>query len=130
MVTKDEVYNFLCCQFKVYDIFHWAKKNAQTVKINLQEMSKVYGFDLPEGHISMFRLDKEYAMTLSEQDVAQPLLVIDLGEGGNVMIDGTHRAYKMWKNGQEEADAYYVSDESVIVKFSSITKKLLKKIKG
>ncbi len=128
MVTEHETYNFMIYQFYVYELYKWAKENLETVAVNLAEIAKPYGFVEREGYHSIFSLDREYALKLSEKDVKQPLLIVDLGKGGHLMIDGTHRSFNMWSNGTEQAPAYLIQDKDIIIKYSNITKKMFKHI--
>jgi len=130
MVSKDEVYCFLTGKFKVYELYQWAKKNLEVVSVGLDNLSKTYGFIGNKDHHSLFRLDKDYAKKLSKEDVEQPLLFVHLGvDAGCLMIDGTHRAYHMWDKGAKEADAYLIKDDAIILKHSSLTKKMLKALR-
>jgi hypothetical protein len=132
MVHEDEVYCFICGKFKVYELYQWAKKNLEVVSVGLDNVSKNYGFigNKDKNTQSMFRLDKEYAKKLSEKDVAQPLLFVNLGkEAGCLMIDGTHRAYHMWNNGAKEAPAYLIENDAIILKHSSMSKRMLKALR-
>ena len=129
MVHKEETYTFWTVLFQIYPIYKWAEKNLKTDTMSLDDIAKVYGFDLPPDKISLFRCDKKYAMTLSDEDLEQPLLVIDLGKSGTILIDGTHRAYKMWKQGKKTAKIYYVRNDDVIVKHSTLDRLLLEKLK-
>lgn len=127
MVSKDEIYCFLCGDFKVYKLYQWAKENLEVVSVSLDNLSKTYGFIENKDYHSGYRLDKDYAKKLSEKDVAQPLLFVNLGdEAGCLMIDGTHRAFHQWYNGAKEADAYLISNDAIILKHSSLTKRMLK----
>jgi hypothetical protein len=130
MVHKDEVYCFLCGKFKVYELYQWAKENLEVVSVGLENLSKTYGFIGNKNHTSLFRLDKEYAKTLSKEDVEQPLLFVDLGDGGCLMIDGTHRAYHQWFNGAKEVDAYLIKNDDIILKHSSMPKKMLEHLRA
>ena len=130
MVHKDEIYCFICGKFKVYELYQWAKKNLELVSVGLDNLSKTYGFVGNDNHKSLFRLDKEYAKKLSQEDVEQPLLFVDLGEGGCLLIDGTHRAYHMWLNGAEEAQAYLIKDDNIILEHSSMPKKMLEHLRA
>jgi hypothetical protein len=130
MVSPNEIYRFLCCDFKVYELYEWAKNNVELVSVGLKELSKAYGFIGNKDQVSMFRLDKEYAKNLSEEDVSQPLLFVDLGEGGCLMIDGTHRAYYKWYNGEVEADAYLIKDDDIILKHSNMHKDMMEHLRA
>ena len=128
MVAEHETYNFMLYQFYVYELYKWAKENLETVSVNLDDIAKPYGFVEREGYHSIFRLDREYALKLTEEDVKQPLLVVDLGKGGHLMIDGTHRSFNMWSNGTKQADAYLIRDKDIIIKHSNLTKKMYQTI--
>lgn len=130
MVSKDEIYVFLCGKFKVYELYQWAKENLEVVSVGLDTISKTYGFIEKKGYHSGYHLDKNYAKKLSEADLAQPLLFVDLGEGGCLMIDGTHRAYHKWHNGAKEASAYLIKNDDIILKHSSIPKKLMENLRN
>jgi hypothetical protein len=128
MVHKDEVYKFLCCNFYVYDLYKWAEKHLTEDDVKLSDLANNYGFDRVENSnsIGLFHLDKEYAMTLCQDDLEQPLLFVNLGEEcGCLLIDGTHRAFNLWKSGKTHAKAYMVTDDSMILKNSSLTRKML-----
>jgi hypothetical protein len=132
MVSKDEVYCFICGKFKVYELYQWAKENLEVVSVGLDNLSKTYGFigNKDSNTESLFRLDKEYAKKLSEKDVAQPLLFVNLGvEAGCLMIDGTHRAFHKWNKGAKEADAYLIENDAIILKHSSMSKRMLKALR-
>jgi hypothetical protein len=114
----------------VYELYEWAKKNVELVSVGLTELSKAYGFIGNKDQVSMFRLDKEYAKKLSKEDVEQPLLFVDLGEGGCLMIDGTHRAYHMWYNGEVDANAYLIKDDDIILKYSNMHKDMMEHLRA
>jgi hypothetical protein len=132
MVHKDEIYCFICGKFKVYELYQWAKENVELISVSLDNLSKIYGFikNKDSNTESLFRLDKEYAKKLSKEDVEQPLLFVDLGEGGYLLIDGTHRAYHMWHNGKVEANAYVISNDDIILEHSSVPKKMLEHLRA
>jgi hypothetical protein len=126
MIKENECYNFMLYQFDVYKFYEWAKENLKTISVGLDNIAKGYSFNPKEGYISMFRLDKEYARELSDEDIAQPLLFVSLGENcGSLMIDGTHRSFNLWEKGEKEAPAYLIEDMDILFKFSNITKKML-----
>jgi hypothetical protein len=125
MVKENEFYNFMLYRFDVYKFYEWAKKNLETISVGLDNIAKGYGFETKEGYISMFRLDKDHARELSNEDVAQPLLFVSLGDKcGSLMIDGTHRSFNLWDKGEKEAPAYLIDDMDILFKFSNITKKM------
>jgi hypothetical protein len=127
MVSKGEVYSFIGCRFSVYELYQWAKENLEVVSVGLSNIAKNYGFIEKEGFVSGFRLDKDYAKKLSQKDVEQPLLFVNFGvDAGCLMIDGTHRSFHRWDKGEEEADAYVIDNDDIILKHSSLTKKMLK----
>lgn len=130
MVGKEETYRFLHIEFYVYPLYQWALKNLELVEVSLDDIARSYGFDLPPDRISMFSCDKEYAMSLSEEKLETPAIVIDLGASGQLMIDGTHRSYKKWKRGDKTIQAYYITDEKILLKHSNLTKQMLKKLKA
>ena len=130
MVHKDEIYHLFHIRFEVYSLFKWAEQQGKTDTVDLRDIAGPYGFDLPEGKKSLFRLDKEYAMSLPDEDLAQPLLFVDLGNAGNPLIDGTHRAYKLWKQGKTIVPIYYIQNEDIIVKYSNVSKRDLRKVTG
>jgi len=133
MISKDEVYVFLCGKFQVFPIYEWAKKNLEIVSVSLENVAQNYGFigNKNSQSTSLFRLDKDYAKNLSKEDVEQPLLFVKLGEeAGCLMIDGTHRAYHQWYNGEKEADAYLIDNDDIILKHSSMNKKMLKALRA
>lgn len=55
-----------------------------------------------------FRGDPLYAVTT---DLTQPLIVVNLSNGLDKLIDGTHRLYKAHKLGIKVIKAYYLSYE-------------------
>jgi len=132
MVHKDEIYCFICGKFKVYELYQWAKENLEVVSVGLDNISKIYGFigNKNSNTKSLFRLDKDYAKKLSKEDVEQPLLFVNLGvEAGCLMIDGTHRAFHQWNKGVKEANAYLIKNDAIILKHSSMSKRMLKALR-
>ena len=78
MVSKDEIYVFLCGKFKVYELYQWAKKNVETISVSLSQIADNYGFVKRKGFESIYRLDRDYAKGLAKEDVEQPLLFVNL----------------------------------------------------
>lgn len=130
MIAEKETYHFLHLSFMVHKFYLWAKKHLQETEFDLNSIAKTYGFDIPENHISIFRLDKEYALKLPEQDLQQPIIVVDLGEAGAIMIDGTHRSYNRWKKGEKNIKGFLIKDEKAIIAYSNINKKMYKHLIG
>ncbi len=123
MVTQDEIYNFMSLQFKVFPLWQYARENLQPRRLSLNRIAKGYSFKTvgKTGWISMYSIDAKYAMKLKPCDYLQPLLIIQLGkDSGGLMIDGLHRAYKLWKQGQKTIRAYYVTDHGIIENYSNV----------
>jgi len=114
MIAEKETYHFLHLSFMVHKFYLWAKKNLQEMEFDLNSIAKTYGFNAP----------KEYALSLSEQDLQQPIIVVDLGQAGSIMIDGTHRSYNLWKKGEKSIKGFHIKDEKAIIAFSNINKKM------
>ena len=116
MIHEKETYQFLFYKFYVKKLYDYALANLELVDVDLQQIADGYNFDLPKDKISMFRLDKEYAMQLSEDDLSQPIIILYFGAGyGSLMVDGTHRSYNLWKKGNKTIKAYYITDEKAII---------------
>ena len=55
-----------------------------------------------------FHGNAEYVMTT---DITKPLIIVNLTDGVDKLIDGSHRLQKAFKLGVENIDAYYLSFE-------------------
>ena len=126
MVSKDETYSLFALRFRVYPLWQYALEYLKPQRIKIDQIAKYYGFIKKKNTISMFSLNRRYAMKLKPKDYRQPILIVQLGKESNLMIDGIHRTYRAWKKGQKTIRAYHITDQDILKEHSNMSEFNLK----
>jgi hypothetical protein len=92
-----------------------AEELREEESINVAAWAHFFGFDLPEGQgVAFFApryLDHDYAMTT---DLDDPVLIVTLRSGDGelfpMIIDGTHRLYKAFRQSVETLPALVLDE--------------------
>lgn len=129
---EGEYFHFLTKKYDVEKAYNMIQKNPskyldeneQPYKISLDELSTYFsdGSFVEKNGKQMFKMGitikPKYAMEISDEDLKTYGIFIIDGNSFNFLIDGWHRAYKLWKNGEKYINCYVIQDPDDIKKIT------------
>jgi hypothetical protein len=119
----DEFYVFWGRQINVTALREYAEAYPlPVVTASVASIANMMGFDCAENEsarMSVFRMDVRHALSLPEDVLVQPGLILRFGSS-TLLVDGTHRAYRLWRMGVESMRVYCIDDREAIQRQSNL----------
>jgi hypothetical protein len=121
-VTKNEKFNFLGAQYDVYKAAKILEKNPRKpITVSIKDAMAWVG---NEKSIGMIHINKEYAKTLTKEDMRKPAIGVTNTDGG-IIIDGWHRIYANYIAGNKTIKVYVLTPEESWTIGNSLARKLI-----
>ena len=102
--SGDETYTFFAWQWNVSRLMDYIEKNQiESEEFPMSQMEGLVKFIQ-----GMVRINEEY---LPKVDIRKPGILLDLGKGGNILVDGNHRMMRAHQIGAESIPLYCIPFE-------------------
>ena len=99
-MSDDQVFRFMAWAWNIGTAEHVVERDGnELIRVTVEPLARMAG---------MIRTDAEHAKTV---DLERPVLIIDMGEGGHMLIDGWHRLRRATDEGVETLPAYLLTAE-------------------
>lgn len=100
--------------FKIYDKKYHIGNADKLIKLNPHRIIKIQLHPLSKW-FDQIKIDKDYALKLSDIDTNKPgIFLIDKKSNMNFLIDGWHRAYKLFNDGKKFMNVYVIDKSNEI----------------